>query len=57
MRCTEGRKVYWRIGYGRGSDGCAYGGGSIFKTKKAAMAEWGPMPAPMRDPNYAAPWA
>ncbi len=37
----KGHAVYWHVGYGYGSDGCAYGGGMIFKTKRAALAVWG----------------
>ncbi len=40
VRVREGRKIYWRIGRGVGSDGCAYGGGTIYKTKRAAVQSW-----------------
>ena len=40
MRVQEGKRVWWRIGWGVGSDGCAYGGGMLFKTKRAAVAMW-----------------
>ena len=40
-KCDErGKKPWWHIGRGIGSDGCAYGGGHVFKTKKAALAAW-----------------
>ncbi len=40
MKVKEGKKTWWRIGRGVGSDGCAYGGGMIYKTKRAAVKDW-----------------
>lgn len=41
LRVKErGHRVHWNVGYGVGSDGCAYGGGMNFKTKREAVRAW-----------------
>lgn len=41
LRVKErGRGVSWNVGYGVGSDGCAYSGGMCFTTKREALKVW-----------------